>query len=335
MTEKLVWEALEREAPHGVIRYLVRRLLPEAPIDVFAALTKPGNQRALLIGVDTNSALGGDVRLPETRGLEISLVEDEDFRGLAVMLVDGRFQELFDVLVDDLVGVVGRSDDAASAAHRILTRLKRWQQFLEQVDQEGLGPHAQAGLYGELYTLRTRLVTWMSPTTAIESWTGPESAPHDFCIGPVALECKTTLQVRPAAFVIHGERQLDELEAEELYLVHVAVDRQNGGGETLPDIVDRIRQLLVEAPSAEEEFGRRLMGAGYHAMHAHLYRGIGYIVLEDGLYRVGPGFPRLTQRDLPPGVHHVDYYIDQSACDDHKAGWEEVQAYVTGDRDER
>ncbi len=335
MTEESAWDALAREAPTGVKGYLVRRLLPEAPIDVFAALTGPGNERALLVGVDTQSALARDVRLPETRGLEVRLATEKEFSGLAVVLVDDRFQELFDVLVDDLVRVAGRSADAEAAAHRVLTRLKRWQQFLGRVGQEGLSVQAQAGLYGELHALRGHLLAWMGSMAAIESWSGPEGAPHDFSAGPVALECKTTLQLRPAAFVIHGERQLDELGAEELYLVHLAVERQSGSGETLPDMVESIRRLLIEEPSAEEEFERLLMGTGYHAMHAYLYQGAGYVVLEDAVYRVGAEFPRLAQRDLPAGVHHVDYHIDRSACAGHETGWEIVQASVTGDRGER
>jgi hypothetical protein len=328
-----VWDALARESAPGPAGYLVRRLLPDAPIDVYAALTKPGDEPALVIGVDTDSAPVRELRLPTTRGLEFRAITGGGPHGLAVVLVDGRFRELFVVLVNDLAGVAGRSSDMDDAARRVLARLRRWQQFLTQVGQEGLSLSAQLGLYGELRFLRDHLATWVRPLKAVESWSGPGGAPHDFRAGAVALECKTTLQPRPTGFEIHGERQLDELGAHELYLVHCAVDRRGSGGETLPDAVRSIREIVGEGLSGEEELDQRLMGAGYHDMHAHLYQGAHYVVLEETAYLVGPGFPRLTQDDLPPGVHHVDYRIDRSACDDHRADWEVIQAAVTGERD--
>jgi hypothetical protein len=68
--------------------------------------------------------------------------------------------------------------------------------------------------------------------------------------------------------------------------------------------------------------------AGYLDVQASMYA-TGYAVRALQLFRVGPGFPRLLERDLPPGVGDVRYTVALAACQEFEVSTAELHAALT------
>lgn len=238
-------------------------------------------------------------------------IEQETHFG--VILKEPRFADVFTALAEDLAGRVGDASDPAEQAGVFLGQLARWQKFLS-ASQEGLGDEEQRGLWGELHFLRTHLLPGMG-ADAVAGWKGGEKAHQDFQFEAGAAEVKTTLAKRPQVVRITSERQLDSAGWRALFLHVVALEPRDGGGETLPALVASFRVALAGEAAALETFEDGLLAYGYLDAHAGRYAERGYLVRSETTFRVRRGFPRLVEKDLPPGIGDVSYGLSIAALE--------------------
>lgn len=311
-----IWRELEQAAVSDVEGTRRRRVEPDAACDLYLAVSKPANRRLLIMPVGGIPAdLIGD--LPAARGVEVSVVDDPA-RGpsLQLALLDDRFAGIYTTLVTDLVAVVAAQPSLEGAVVAFIERLERWQRLLQRAPTDLLTRAAQQGLYGELWFMRERLlVGTMTGRVALTAWTGPSGAPQDYHLGACAIEVKTTGTDEPQRMMINGARQLGTLDDTPLILFHVSVDaREGGNGESLASMVASIRRALTADPAAQDLLDDRLLDVGYLNAHEAAYEKVRYTVRETHAFRVAEAFPRLVETDLPPGVGHVHYAIDVSAC---------------------
>jgi len=92
------------------------------------------------------------------------------------------------------------------------------------------------------------------------------------------------------------------------------LEAHEGGPATLPALVTQVRTALGAWPAVRELFEDALLAARYLDLHAPRYASIGYAVRQADTFRVGPGFPRIIERDLPPGVGDASYKLSLAAC---------------------
>jgi hypothetical protein len=317
VTHEDIWSELETAAPAPSSGYVIRRIVPDARCDLYLGVTRPANQRMLLLHFQSlQEKLPGE--LPAARGLEVSWRRPEPGKEgltLQLALLDRRFAGMFSQLVADLVEVAVREPSDVAAATACIQRLERWQRFLERAGDEGLGREAQQGLYGELWFLRERLLRLLPARVAVQGWRGPTGAAQDYQLQGCAIEVKTTAATEPRSLLISNERQLDESRLRALFLLALSVEVRVGAGETLNAIVDTLRTLLQQRDgAAQDRFEELLLEAGYLQAHAPRYEGTGYTVREVSLFRVRDGFPRITGSDLVSGVGDVHYSIALAAC---------------------
>jgi len=82
--------------------------------------------------------------------------------------------------------------------------------------------------------------------------------------------------------------------------------------------VDRVAESLQGDAPAKEDFARKLGQRGYSPAFRRHHE-TPYRILGEHMYRVGPGFPRLTldsfPSGLPAGIGNVSYVLDMAACD--------------------
>ncbi len=309
-----VWGALESSAgpPGGYIK----RRVPTDRFDVFIAVEKPSNHRMLLLHVDESStrSLG---RLPSTRGVAVRIIRPaDDGRDAAVQLVlaEPRYNDIFAALASDIAAAVASKDTEMDAVQSLLGQLARWQSFLQSA-LTGLGEDAQRGLYGELWFLRRHLLDGPAGIeVAVRSWRGPEEAHQDFQLRGRAVEVKTTAGKQHQRILIASERQLDDTGIDVLLLFHLSVDVREGSGESLPLLIDAVRERLDGHGGAAEVFESQLMRGGYHDSHRSRYDQAGYTARETNLFKVEAGFPRIVEADLKSGVGDVRYSIAVSEC---------------------
>lgn len=309
------WAALEAETGGGA--EVTRRLAPASGHDLHAVLDLADRSRRLRY----ERTWEGEppVGLPQSKAVRTTSSPCGAGRiRIEVSLVDARFAEPFTSLASDVAtaAAAGAGDDGATAA--LLGRLEHWQELLARLREDGLSPLERRGLYGELHALAEHVLLNTNAAAAVEGWTGPSAANQDFQFPHCAIEVKTTSGKQPQALVVANERELDDRATGLLLMLHLSLDERRGGtGESLNDAAARVRQLLTPTPAALAEFEDRLARAGLLGHQGHLYDEPRYSVREQTCHRVGPGFPRITETDLQPGVGDVRYRITLQACQPH------------------
>jgi hypothetical protein len=201
-----------------------------------------------------------------------------------------------------------RSDPAQpEAACRIV--LSRWRELLEREAQNVLSLEALAGLFGELWHLRE--IAKLGPG-ALDSWVGPTGAVHDFAKGKTDFEVKTTLQRAGWTIEVHGLQQLSlPLSGGQLYLAAMRLDPQAAEGESVPDIVNALRNVGLDA----RELLSKMARLGYDHRDVDHYRGQVFGIVEQHIYHVDVSFPAVTKSSfregLPsPRIVGLSYLVD-------------------------
>jgi hypothetical protein len=329
-----IWQELEHEARvttrEGIIR---RRIMHECPHDLFIAFQKVKNRRLFLMKVSSEAVLKNHT-VPAVRGfiLDIQRFLDagSDETLLALSLTDARYRDMFSLIVSDIIDHVTYIENETDCIQAFLERIFRWQHFLEKHKPDALGPEAQRGLYGELWFLREVVLKNLTHEEAIRCWTGPEYDRHDFQFNTCCVEIKTTASKQHQKLWIANERQLDDSNIQALYIVHLSLDTLQHLGETLPAIVNSIRESIRPSESANSLFEDKLFEAGYLIGHESAYSGVGYAKRDVNAFRVAAGFPRITEGDVPNGVGDISYSILVAECKHFEIKMSDLQKEVGG-----
>lgn len=323
------WRAVSAEAGSGTYE---RRLAPDLPL--YVTVTNPGKLPGLLLRVDELLTFeAGEVRGSEQ--FEVGINSHGQATEVHLFAKSEEAGEIFLRIAEDLVSRVLQRSSPAAAAITLVRRFNTWQRFLRQSSGGALSETKRLGLFGELATLRDLMVPTVGAAAAVECWTGPDKAPQDFQTGRMAVEVKTIVHSEPQVLVIDGERQLDDFGLEVLILAHHRVFRYRGSGQTLPELVAEIRELIGESGSAMDRFDERLLDYGYSDLHADShYCGTGYAVKDSSHYRVREGFPRLTEADLRAGMGALRYSIAAAVCERFMVTVEDIRAWLSEPRSE-
>ena len=226
--------------------------------------------------------------------------------------LDPAVAPTFAAVAADIGNAAARVDPAGRPTV-VADALARWQWFWD-VDPDRLGEGDALGLFGELWFL----LRWVGVTPgAVAAWTASDASRHDLQWPSVSIEVKTTATRSPGG-VVHRISRLDQLsdpETGDLLLFSLSVVRDRLAANTLPLLVD---QIVAALPAlACRDFEQKLSRRGYSPAHRRRYE-IPYRIAEERLYRVGPGFPRLTLADfagaLPTGITDVTYALTMEAC---------------------
>lgn len=324
MIAEALWEELERQQPgtQGLVR---RRVRDDSSRNLFVGVHHPDLVRTLIIAV-SEAAAAQVLEPPVTRALRTDLaLGDHGLVEIRVSLLAPEMARVFSPFVDDVVEAVADAASDAEAISNFMTRFSHWKRLLAGADSEGLGAQAAQGLYGELWTLRHLVLEPLGEAVALLAWHGPDRLDRDFAVGDLAAEVKTTVRDNPLAVAIAGERQLDLAAFSRMFLVALAIDAlPAGGGQTLNDIVDELLQRLTP-DSARMQFRDKLLEYGYVAAHRPRYDATHYSLRELAIFEVLPGFPRITEADVPSGVGDVRYLVSLPACEPWRRSAEALQ----------
>lgn len=312
------WAALEEQPETtGAVS---RRIHPESQRDLYVALDLTTRARRFVF----RSAWSAGKRLPSlprTQALD-STCSVVDGGGELVVTVELRQPSLADVftaVVVDLARAVvhAKSDDQALA--EFVGRLGSWQELFRALSRRGLGDLERRGLAAELLTLRDDVLPLVSPEAAVSAWTGPLRKNQDFQFPGMALEVKATAALNPLGFIVSNERELDELGAGHLHLIHVSLDERRGGdGLTLNDLVSQVEGMLSGRAATIQAFVTLLARVGYLKGDSDLYNEPRYEIRQRRYFEVKGAFPRVVERDLREGVGQVRYAVTLAACAAHE-----------------
>ena len=296
----------------------LRRICPNADTGIFVALRHPGAVPALLVEVDASAVrLTGEY--PSARGFELypeSVTPGPRGRTrLCLVLADDGYRDVFEVLVNDVGERIALTPGQEEGIKTLIARLYVWQIFLRRHGVQGLTIEAQIGLFGELTFLADHLIDQLPAHDSVNAWKGPAGGNQDFDIGGRCAEVKSTTVIPPVSVTIANITQLDETLVDLLLLCHIALVPNGRNGESLPELVDRLRTTLhVQDVSALDDFNAKLIEAGYLDSHRELYSDARYRPRKTTFFRVNEGFPRITVDDLRVGIADCSYSVLLTAC---------------------
>ena len=234
-----------------------------------------------------------------------------------VILQQDTEDGIFTKFVDDLVSVVELSSNKVIVLD-VLKRIKAWMNFFKGKSEGLLTENGQLGLYAELSALRSILdLNRSSFLQVVEGWVGPNKQNQDFIFSDgTGIEVKCTSKNNNKEVSITNELQLDDKGLERLFLSVYQVKRHKlrpaATFESLPNIVDEIKELLKKDKDATIEFQGLLIKVGYLDEFEAEYLNYGFQLLAGPeFYKVEGEFPRIIRsKDLPTGITKVSYMLN-------------------------
>jgi len=290
----------------------VRAPLPESCPRLLGGVGGGGGRKWII------ALTAGETELSDrkSRGVSVATVELADDAGarrrhIVIECAEPAGHAWFDLLGADLAAMLASQPPAQS----VTRTLAKWRRFWGQPPSELLTREAQIGLFAELWFFARWLLPAAGPLVAATRWRGPFGARRDFEWIGGAVEVKGCTVVRAPVFRIHGLDQLDPPGENGALWFFALRLREDGGGEhTLPSIVRECETLLAADPRATGLFETAITTFGYSPLHEADYAGTRWRVVDERLYPVGEGFPRLGSEDfpygLPAGVGELAYTLD-------------------------
>lgn len=307
---RLAWDALSAQDQEAGWRSIP--LEPAGPILIYAGRQAPSNDEAILFAFDPKIAESKE-RLPSGHGFIVSRIEPlgESKFCIALSRRNNDSIELFSLMACDVAAAMDSSalttSDQSKLFRSFLGRVRAWQEFM----RKGAGPlssEREVGLVGELMMLNSIIVGGISANSVVTGWVGPLDAPQDFLLGVGAIEVKATLAGVGFPARIGSLEQLDDAHIQPIFVAGVRLT-QGHSGDTLPELVARIRVGFSDDAEATRVFRDRLFKAGYLDLHAEEYIRR-FLLVEIRVVEVKLGFPRLTRGSVPLGVTNASYEID-------------------------
>lgn len=207
--------------------------------------------------------------------------------------------------------------DGMSVGPALAGAVHAFGQLLER--ESKLSHDLEVGLFGEL-----RLIRALSRNTAhgidveelLNAWRGPDAEEHDLDLRGVDIEVKTTAAERRLHW-IGSLTQLMPTVGRPLYLVSQQLTKAAAeDGQTLPQLIDQVRELLGDAPTAARGFETGLLRAGWNDAFVGSCQTRWRLRTLPIAVEVSAGCPRLTPLmldsvDFPAvAISEVRYRID-------------------------
>ena len=160
--------------------------------------------------------------------------------------------------------------------------------------KQRLSDDQAAGLFGELLVLE-HLMKTMGVDSAVNAWLGPRGEEHDFGLGGIQLEVKTTLSER-RNHIINGANQLQSREGAPLWLLSIQLTRVGvGSGRSLDDLFE---SSLRAAGCRSPELRKLIEGYGWRREDRGSYGTRLALRSRPRAYHVTSDFPALTENGI-------------------------------------
>jgi hypothetical protein len=267
----------------------------------------------LLVLVDGKSELG----LDETHGLKVAISQhrvagrgDAPYVDLACL--DAGAAQTFATVAAEIANTATDApiEDRTRA---VAAAVREWRWFWG-VDPSRMSRTDAVGLFGELWFLNR----WAGVNAGtVAAWEASNGARHDFQWPTSSVEVKTTARAGAVTHTVEHLEQLDDPETGQLYLYSLRIARDALAANSVSSLAAAARRALRDDPVSRSDLMTKLAQRGYSPA-GHDESDVTYRVIEEGLYRVTSGFPRLTPKDfphgLPQGVTSISYQLDMTAC---------------------
>lgn len=319
MEKNKIYQIWDELASANVIGMIKKSYSPSFSNCIYCVLDKYMGNKGIAVSYSSEIIINLH-QLGQLKDLQIYSANDTSLspnKMLVILLTNDDYSEIFSVLCENLVLSISSIKEPKEIIKTVLNQLEKWRTLFDNIGRGGLPPHEQQGLYGELFFLRKLLSVFYDIPEVIKTWVGSDKALRDFQYMKSAIEVKTTSTSNHQKLHISSERQLDETFLDHLFLYHLSVEISDKNGETLNDIVKKIKSMLHENIFASNMFDAKLMEAGYFIQDSEIYNDRSYRIRKESSYKITNGFPRLKESELKNGVGDVTYTIVTDMCTDY------------------
>ncbi len=233
---------------------------------------------------------------------------------VSTMVVRPRYHEgveLFYKLADHLVESLVEDETLDIAPASVESVIADWMNFWKR-EKLDVNRELLLGLLGELVAI-DRVLDLDGVEYSI--WEGPNGSPKDFRGKNDALEVKVSgTRTGPLIHRISSIHQLQVPDSGRLFVLSLRVEMSATGRESYSELVSRVGgHPMFQSSEAKSHFSDALAQAGYHkGLPINLSR---FDIIEQSIYEVTDGFPRLTKDLVPedPRVLDITYSVDFSS----------------------
>ena len=201
---------------------------------------------------------------------------------------------LFPLFYEFALVVADRAQrDGVDTREALDQAVSSWRRLLQGAAM--LSVERQTGLYGELLLLgRLEPIIGLA---SLDAWTGPTGQAHDFRLGDMEIEVKTTRGER-RVHSINGASQLEPSPRCRLYIASVQVAAAGAAGTSLAQLIGGLRERYVKH-NARDRFSELIEGAcavppmmeQHYSERLKLRTKLALVPVDDSL-------PRITSEDV-------------------------------------
>ena len=314
---KSIWET---QKPTGDI-IIKTRIEDISHLNCYAATNHITGQHLYIMSVSKN------VEIPELKnyrfkGVEIFIVETNDFCELNIYLLDNELKDIFSLFIQNILEDIAESVTENEAVTKTLNVISKWKKLFDKINFNGLSIEQQKGLIGELLFINYLLDHRKLSTRILNAWTGPDFEDKDFVFGGIGIEIKLTSSKYPK-IKITNEGQLDTQNLTELFLILYTVEDVKENGFTLNSLISQTQLKLSAKIDELKFFNERLMLLGYFDEDNGHYNKM-YSLKKTYSYSVSEEFPKIIKSHLPIGVYNTSYFIELSAVENFTVEMDEI-----------
>lgn len=314
---KSIWET---QKPTGDI--IIKTKIEDIPhLNCFAATNHITGQHLYIMSVSKH------VEIPELKnfkfkGVEIFTIDTDHSFELNIYLLDNDLKDIFSLFIQNILEDIAESVTENEALIKTLNVISKWKKLFDKINFNGLSIEQQKGLIGELLFINQLLDNKKSSASILNAWTGPDFEDKDFVFGAVGIEIKLTSSKYPK-LKITNERQLDNQNLNDLFLILYTTEDSKENGFTLNSLIQETQQKLALNIDELKFFNERLMLLGYLEEHQEHYNKM-YSLKKIYNYLVSKEFPKIVKNQLPLGIYNTSYYIELSAVEEFSTDIEEI-----------
>lgn len=299
------WESIL--APKGGGLYARQSININCKPDLMIGVTR-GGSRCLLLKLKTK--LKFEFREEDKENLKTYYNNSSPDNDLVLELKDPFYENLFLDLVISLYEIIKDVDDEDQSTMLFITTIRYWSDFLRSKRNDFLSDETIQGLYGELLYLENLMQTSKSPINEIlESWKGPYDANQDFHFPEKNVEVKTKRK-NGNIINITTEYQLEAEVGKELELAVVSVVLVKESGDTLKQILVRIRDKTIERGGLITIIADALAEKKLNFINVVAYD---YLKFEPVFIEIydcsNTSFPKLISSELEDSIQGVTYKL--------------------------
>ena len=289
------------------------RILEIEQFNAYAATLGITQKKVFILDIRALTELP-DFQLKKFRGVEIQLLPAQEYKSLVIILLEDSLFETFGHLIDDIIKGLAPLTREEDAVKKVFKIIRQWRRLFEKAQIDGLTIEEQKGLYGELLIIKQLIEKGLPANLIINSWSGPDKKNQDFMFQLLSVEVKTTVANHPV-IKITNEHQLQS--SSRLCLVLVVLNERRGNQNTLPALIDELRDLLSNAaPDSLDIFDDKLISLKYSNSDREKYALTEYSVRQISAYNVIDDFPRIIPGNTMQGIFSISYQIETSSCSD-------------------